>query len=52
MRQALRKPSTAGEMAIAKVLGKPLYELWPERWTKDGRRIRPRYTYLYKEAAA
>ena len=52
VRQALRKPSTAGEMAIAKVLDKPLYELWPERWTKDGRRIRPRYAYLYKEAAA
>ena len=52
VRQALRKPSTAGEMAIGKVLGKPLYELWPERWTKEGRRIRPRYAYLYKEAAA
>lgn len=52
VRQALYKPSTAGEMAIAKVLGKPLYELWPERWTKDGRRIRPRYAHLYKESAA
>lgn len=51
VRQALRKPSTAGEMAIAKVLDKPLYELWPDRWTNDGRRIRPRYAHLYKESA-
>lgn len=51
VRQALSKPSASGEKAIAKVLGKSLHELWPERWTKDGKRIRPRYAYLYKESA-
>lgn len=52
VRQALTKPSTAGEKAIAEILNKPLHELWPERWTKDGKRIRPRYAHLYKESAA
>ena len=51
VRQALSKPSASGEKAIAKVLGISLHELWPERWTKDGKRIRPRYAYLYKESA-
>lgn len=48
---ALKKPSLSGEKAIAAFLGKPLHELFPERWTKDGKRIRPRYRYLYEEAA-
>ena len=39
-------------LTIAKILEKPLHELWPERWTKDGKRIRPRYAHLYKESAA
>ncbi|KPN71634.1 helix-turn-helix domain-containing protein [Neisseria sp. 83E34] len=52
VREALNKPSKAGEEAIAKILDKPLHELWPERWTKDGKRIRPRYAHLYKESAA
>lgn len=52
VRLALTKPSTAGEKAIAKILEKPLHELWPERWTKEGKRIRPRYAHLYKESAA
>ena len=43
VRLALRKPSLAGEKAIAQIMGKPLHELFPERWTADGRRIRPRY---------
>ncbi|MFC5920900.1 transcriptional regulator [Neisseria weixii] len=51
VRQALSKPSAAGEKAIAKILNKSLHELWPERWTKDGKRIRPRYAHLYKEPA-
>ena len=50
VRLALRKPSLAGEKAIAQIMGKPLHELFPERWTKDGRRIRPRYRYLYEES--
>ena len=51
VRQALSKPSTAGEKAISKILGEPLHKLWPDRWTKDGRRIRPRYAHLYEESA-
>ena len=50
VRLALRKPSLAGEKAIAQIMGKPLHELFPERWTADGRRIRPRCRYLYDEA--
>lgn len=48
---ALKQPSLSGEKAIAAFLNKPLYKLFPERWTKDGKRIRPRYRYLYEEAA-
>ena len=51
VRLALRKPSLAGEKAIAQIMGKPLHELFPERWTADGRRIRPPYRYLYEESA-
>ena len=51
VRLALRQPSVSGERAIAQIMGKPLYELFPGRWTKDGRRIRPRYRHLYEEAA-
>ncbi|AUX60818.1 helix-turn-helix domain-containing protein [Simonsiella muelleri] len=51
VRLALRKPSLSGEKAIATVMQKPLHELFPERWTKDGQRIRPRYRHLYEEAA-
>ena len=49
---ALREPSLSGEKAIAVFLNKPLHELFPERWTRDGKRIRPRYRYLYEEVAA
>lgn len=49
---ALYRPSLSGEKAIADFLDKPLHELWPERWTKCGKRIRPRYAYLYKESGA
>lgn len=52
VRSALRRPNPTGEKAIAAVMGKKLYELWPERWTRDGKRIRPRYAHLYKETAA
>lgn len=48
---ALSKPSLSGEKAISDFLGQPLHELFPDRWTKDGQRIRPRYRYLYEEAA-
>ncbi|MCS4534281.1 helix-turn-helix domain-containing protein [Neisseria montereyensis] len=49
---ALKAPSLSGEKVIAKFLDKPLHELWPERWTRTGQRIRPRYRHLYKEDAA
>lgn len=49
VRLALRKPSLSGEKAIARIIDRPLYELFPDRWTKDGKRIRPRYRYLYKD---
>lgn len=48
---ALTQPSLSGEKVIADFLGKPLHELFPKRWTKDGKRIRPRYQHLYEEAA-
>ncbi|MBU9231409.1 helix-turn-helix domain-containing protein [Burkholderia multivorans] len=43
VRNALSRPVFSGEIAISEFLGIAAYELWPERWTKDGRRIRPRY---------
>lgn len=49
---ALKKPSLSGERAIAGFLNRPLHELFPERWTKDGQRIRPRYRYLYERVSA
>lgn len=48
---ALKQPSLSGEKAIADFLGKPLHELFPKRWTVSGKRIRPRYRYLYEEVA-
>ena len=46
---ALKKPSLSGEKAIADFFKKPLHQLWPDRWTTDGRRIRPRWAHLYIE---
>lgn len=44
---ALTNPHRKAEIVIAEFLGVPLHELWPDRWTADGRRIRPRYAHLY-----
>ena len=44
---ALRKPMLSGEKAIASFLGLPPYLIWPDRWTQDGQRVRPRYRYKY-----
>ena len=44
---ALRRPQPKGEKIIAEYLGVTPYELWPDRWTKDGQRIMPRYAYKY-----
>ncbi|QOD81396.1 helix-turn-helix domain-containing protein [Chromobacterium haemolyticum] len=50
IRNALIRPVLSGEVAIAEFLGIPAHELWPERWTPEGRRIRPRYAHKYIEA--
>ena len=47
IRNALSRPVFSGEMAIADFLGVAAHELWPDRWTPDGRRIRPRYSHKY-----
>ena len=44
VRNALYNPSKRGEQVIAEFLGEPLYELFPERWTVDNKRIYPRYS--------
>ncbi|MEN2427225.1 helix-turn-helix transcriptional regulator [Chromobacterium vaccinii] len=49
IRNALIRPVFSGEIAIAEFLGVPAHELWPDRWTPDGRRIRPRYAHKYRE---
>lgn len=52
VRNALIRPVFSGEVAIAEFLGIPAHELWPDRWTPDGRRIRPRYAHKYSELNA
>lgn len=52
VRNALSRPGYTGELTISRFLGVPPHELWPERWTEDGRRIRPRYAYKYIGAGA
>lgn len=47
IRNALVRPVYSGEVAISAFLGVPAHELWPDRWTADGRRIRPRYAHKY-----
>lgn len=43
VRNAISRPVKTGEIIIANFLGLPLHDLWPERWTENGQRIRPRY---------
>lgn len=43
LRSALNKPCKSAELIIAAFLEKPLFELFPERWTKENQRIYPRY---------
>lgn len=43
LRSALVKPTLNAEIIISNFLGKPLFELFPERWTKDNKRKYPRY---------
>lgn len=49
VRNALSRPVLSGEVAIATFLNVPAHELWPDRWTLDGRRIRPRYATKYSQ---
>ncbi|WP_208457722.1 helix-turn-helix domain-containing protein [Burkholderia pyrrocinia] len=51
VRNALIRPVLSGELAISQFVEVPPYKLWPERWTADGRRIRPRYRHKYIGAA-
>ena len=44
---ALRKPMTSGEKVISKFLDIAPHLIWPDRWTTDGQRIRPRYKHKY-----
>ncbi|MBK0062417.1 MULTISPECIES: helix-turn-helix domain-containing protein [unclassified Acinetobacter] len=43
LRSALVKPTKEAELVISQFLEKPLFELFPERWTEDNKRIYPRY---------
>ncbi|WP_083370021.1 helix-turn-helix domain-containing protein [Chromobacterium sphagni] len=52
IRNALARPVLSGEVVIAEFLGVPPHELWPERWTREGRRIRPRYAHKYIEGVS
>lgn len=47
VRNALARPSFSGEKVISSFLGVPEHVLWPDRWTPEGRRIRPRYAHKY-----
>lgn len=47
VRNCLGRPLISGERVVADFLGVPLHELWPERWTQNGLRIRPRYADKY-----
>ncbi|MEX3688892.1 helix-turn-helix domain-containing protein [Paraburkholderia sp. BR14263] len=47
VRNALCRPVLSGEIAIAEFLKLPPHVLWPDRWTTEGRRIRPRYKQKY-----
>ncbi|ANJ73517.1 helix-turn-helix domain-containing protein [Ralstonia insidiosa] len=51
VRNALTRPAYSGELAIMHFLNVPGHELWPERWTPEGRRIRPRYAQKYSGTA-
>ncbi len=39
-RAALIRSQPEAEKVISKFLGKPLHELWPDRWDEDGGRVR------------
>lgn len=41
IRQALRKPCPRANKVISEFIGKPLHEIWPAWFDKQGQRIRP-----------
>lgn len=47
VRNALTRPVLSGEIAISQFVQLPAHQIWPDRWTPDGRRIRPRYRTKY-----
>lgn len=47
VRDAMRIPHKLGEEAIAKALGKPPSELWPDRYDAEGNRLKPQPKRLY-----
>lgn len=49
---ALARPDEAGERAIAKALGKPPQELWPERFDATGVRYVPQPSQNYRTRRA
>ncbi|VVE68753.1 hypothetical protein PAN31117_03050 [Pandoraea anapnoica] len=51
VRNACVRPVASGEKAISAFIQVPLYVLWPDRWTPEGQRIRPRYAHKYIGAA-
>ncbi len=40
-RLSLVRPSPTGDAAIAHFLGRPLFELWPDRYDRKGNRLVP-----------
>lgn len=42
LRSALVKPTKNAEIIISNFLNIPVYELFPDRWTKENKRIYPR----------
>ncbi|MFN3582575.1 helix-turn-helix domain-containing protein [Phenylobacterium sp.] len=42
-RAALKRPSPSGERIISAFLDVPPQQLWPDRYSKDGRRLDPRH---------
>lgn len=52
VRNALDVPSKSGELAIAECLKKPVQELFPTRWTPEGKRIYPRYNKQKQQVSA
>ncbi len=44
---AIRYPSGAGEPVIAKIIGVPAAEIWPDRYDAEGVRLKPQPASLY-----